>query len=147
MNKSKYIYIIGRTANYDGEGFEEIIKYASTDFEDVIERIDYRVTFLRDELYVISNGASDAYLYEINLSTKNVIEYFDKYTPDIFIENKDEDEIAYVKLHLERWCNARANYLTEKANKELKEKQKKEEERDRKEYERLKQKYGSSQET
>lgn len=147
MNKPKYIYLVGRRSNYEGEELEDIINYASTDFKDVIEELDYTDIYLDDDIYVMRNGENDNLLYDIKCLTKDAIEYFDKYTPDIFVDNEDEEEISYVKLHLEKWCNARKQYLVEKENMELAEKRQKEEERDRREYERLKRKYESGQET
>lgn len=147
MNKPKYIYLVSKRANYEGEELEDIINYASTDFKDVIEGIDYTDIYLDDDIYVMRNGENDNLLYDIKYLIKDAIESFDKYTPDIFLDNEDEDEISYVKLHLEKWCNARKKYLVEKENRELADKRQKEEERDRREYERLKRKYENGQET
>lgn len=142
MNKSRYIYILVRTPNYEGEYIEDYIVGASTDFKDIIEKINYKSDWINNNIYVMENGLLNGYVCQIQHETKDALEYFSKYTPVIFLEKQDEDEIAYVRKHLEVWQNKRNEYLIEKKNKQLEENQRKREEYDRKEYERLKKKFG-----
>ena len=135
IKKNKYIYLVHKEDEYYTEEMDEIIQFASTDFEEAISKIPFEEENTNLQIFGMVNGGSTSEMNFIDFRSKGM----EKYPPYPLTGDRDEwDKIVRCSLE---WQTKHKEYLEETKRKAEENKAKLKEKRERKEYERLKAKF------
>lgn len=139
MQEAKYIYLhIKSESDYDYQDTEDLILDVSTDFQQIMKRIDPKMLSYDSDILIVKNGDYSNRSY-ILLGNRFILEKLELYTRTVFINDKEEFDHVYAVL--KEWTDKRSDWLLKEEEKRQKEKQQAQDKKDRAEYERLKKKF------
>lgn len=136
------IYILGKTYMCEDDELDEVILFASTNINDVLEYAYKNINAIRIHgcsLYIKTED--DDYSGEIVAVNKSMYDKFTNYS-NFLCEDDNRLERMNIEMHMKHFCEAIES--KEKAEKEKEDKIRKlrQEQEERKLYEKLKAKYG-----